>query len=144
MREIKFRVWDKKKMVFPEDRIYSVFWNPDMNRNEVQNGLGDFFSEETHAIQQFTGLKDKNGVEIYEGDILKCPWGFDKNEYFSEGEVVFWEGEFVLSKGPEKFAGWVDICPYDLYEFNDTPTRKCFWNRAEVIGNIFENKELLK
>jgi uncharacterized phage protein (TIGR01671 family) len=91
------------------------------------------------TIQLWTGLLDKNGKKIFEGDILECPWHFNK-KIKSVGEVVFWEGAFNLSKGTEK--DYPDDCPYDLYGFSDTPTRKEYWTYAKIIGNIMENPEI--
>ena len=71
------------------------------------------------SIQQFTGLLDKNGKEIYEGDIVKLC------------------GEAVISFGRR----------YHLVEFirnGFAPDNICYPNEIEIVGNIFENKELLK
>lgn len=78
------------------------------------HGLYDI---EDYPLMQFTGLKDKNGKEIYEGDILK-------NTFGELNEVRWWDGTFVLGRDG------INI----LNQFTD----------IEVIGNIWEHPELLK
>lgn len=89
------------------------------------NGMDSEF--EIIAKRQYTGLKDKNGVEIYEGDIVKEPYYVDEINGFLLLEVVFKDGEFLGKVLNKKGFGLQRLTMY-----------------REVIGNIYENPELLK
>ena len=112
MREIKFRAWDKEmKKMF---EIMELHW------------IGRKFEVAGCELMQFTGLLDKNGKEIYEGDILLSPF---KNHY-----LVEWDKEAVRFA----FIGYGKILVKGHY-----PVWQ-FIKAYEVIGNIYENPELLK
>lgn len=117
MREIKFRAWN------PETK--KMFYDFDQNIKEVALGKSiHLFVYETglayKSLMQFTGLKDKNGKEIYEGDVLNTGLGRTKVvQYFKDG---FW-----LNASLEG-AEW---------------TLRCCNLSSEIIGNIYENPELL-
>jgi len=119
MREIKFRAWSDKNMHVVKTIHFS------QTDGEIDGvGLayrGAYFPIGMVNLMQFTGLKDKNGKEIYEGDIVRQR-EFIPNDHTITAEIVFSEGCFILN-GWEQF-----ICP----------------NQCEVIGNIYENPELLK
>lgn len=88
------------------------------------------FDVSADTVGQFTGLYDKNGTRIYEGDILK--WGKDNKLYV----VKFWKGMFYAS---------IEECNKDiiggfpLYVLTDDDEGVC-----EIVGNIYDNPELLK
>lgn len=116
MREIKFRAWDicHKEMIYEIDDIdflhEEVYW-----KQCFAHPFQDI------SLMQFTGLKDKNGKEIYEGDILGgallCG-------------AVHWDNlrsKYVVQLTPE---GWHDL--------------PIISEMKEVVGNIYENPELLK
>ena len=126
MREIKFRAWDKKRNLM----LNTMDWT-DCNLMQYKSGYkpilifggnvhSDFLEECLDVeLMQYTGLKDKNGKEIYEGDILKAKY----NSSFVMYEVKF---ENIIDDYGNESVGY--------YKDDD----------CEVVGNIYENEELLK
>lgn len=125
MREIKFRAWDGKMMVEP---VWA--WNKSANHYEHYNDFHEkwMYGLETKnvVLMQFTGLLDKNGREIYEGDIL---------QFIFDGKVfhtapVGWR---------EQFSVWGCMLALSEIEPEDIWVEETTY---EVIGNIYENPEL--
>ena len=125
MREIKFRVWDdyNKTMSY----VGQIEWKDGILQHVLRNRYNEYTLSDISKpiLMQYTGLKDKNGKEIYEGDILVT--GLCVHNCI----VIFERGSFNLQ-----------TIEKDTQYLNNT-----FWNKSkenEIIGNIYENHKLLK
>jgi len=116
MREIKFRAWDKRCGIMTTLREWDFAHGECLIKHMGESD--DCPNESDLEIMQYTGLKDKNGKEIYEGDIVN--WHIEK-----ELLVVAWSITCFVMENIEGYA----------YGFNNG-------NFKEVIGNIYENPEL--
>lgn len=131
MREIKFRAWDKEEKEMLE--LVTVgctrkdSWGPLYIKDKIING----FDHRNYDIMQYTGLKDKNGVEIYEGDIVRRKDFVCDEVYFNVGQISYsgvgvFAGQFIFKSQSGNLE--------DMYSrYGD-----------EVIGNVHENLELLE
>lgn len=131
MREYKFRVWDKKdkRMMYNFDG-----WSDTV---DILKQAWEYLQEREYEVMQYTGLKDKNGKDIYEGDIVVYKYGYSISDpedepeefYINKKVVKFINGEFTPREDgyyPDDY--WYG---YKIYDF-------------EVIGNIHQNPELIK
>lgn len=141
MRDIKFRVWDKETKhmhICGEDVHDTITFENETNKAyyyNLQNGCGSLREDSDYILMQYTGLKDKNGKEIYEGDILLAP------EWFGSLECVcIYQQENIVN--PIQGFG---LYSYDSYfkKYN-TLVESDEWDEFEVIGNIYDNLELLE
>jgi uncharacterized phage protein (TIGR01671 family) len=121
MREIKFRAWNKTEKKMYQMEVFSI------NNPEVE-------------FLQFTGLKDKNGKEIYEGDICTIADGMMYSK--SVGTMV--AGKYLVYWNDDRWglkdSNGDDYDTGDYYRGDDINN----WNESEIIGNIYENPDLLQ
>jgi len=114
-REIKFRAWHPK-----QKRMHYLLTFEELDEPRIEDVYDGF---EDGVWMQYTGLKDKNGKEIYEGDIVRIPWFDEYQDY-----VCQWSREFAS------------------FEFYNKRTLTYLggagYETIKIIGNIYENPEL--
>jgi len=159
MREIKFRAWDEQNKIMHydfqfirsgvEENDWIIFISdkqklgerPSNNQTVCFHPFDNPYFQQQLKLMQYTGLKDKNGKEIYEGDIIK----FQNNGLYDRkikiGEIVWWEQEL----------GWYAKCPKEKvnerdldYSLEHIQSRHIYAGNIKVIGGIYENPELLQ
>lgn len=132
MRTIKFNCWHViQRKMYSAETLYIDGMAIDPNGRNFVNASGvsvklNQYSDDKMIPLQFTGMLDKNGREIYDGDILRCDDNNEDHEEFTT-EVWFHEGKFLTREYAFPVSSWA--C---------NPNCWC-----EVIGNIYENLELL-
>ena len=133
-RDIKFRLWSKigKKFIETDNPDLDFVINNNGYLYSIENFYGEIYILPQLDIEvlQFTGLQDRNGKEIYEGDILKYNFPYNgRLKHVSLVKFLETEASFGIK---------------DRYE-NEIPLYRIAANNYfEVIGNIYENEELLK
>ena len=154
MREIKFR----GKRLDNGEWVCGFYWrvqNDDCSyanhilidtTRHIANVVQTLFDIDPATVGQYTGLKDKNGVEIYEGDVLETPYYTFGRECGKEKHtVLFNNGRFGIKRGPD-FVGLNELRRPTKFEYisNHGEVATEWEHPFEVISNIHDNPELLK
>lgn len=153
MKTTKFRVYDFHTRLMTYGPYLVV---------DHESGLVSAYpeSEFNSPLMQYTGLQDKNGVEIYEEDIVKCVWkaspkadgeyGYNDDKYIEVYYHVLWGDGYMNEQHRAgfwtKIIKWVDVngCTLNPHSMRCNVNEEGgFSLLSEVIGNIYENSELL-
>ena len=167
MREIKFRLWDKKdnKMRYQIDSIrfdiddylpFSVAIPSGARKSRLVNdrwieedGTYSPNEQKEAELMQYTGLKDKNGKEIYEGDVVRIV-GEQELDY---GFSLDWDDKAIVKWSDTECGYYLDLINKHERHFGDDfvatkdtfPLRKWdegeWWIEYEVVGNVYEKAE---
>lgn len=121
MRELKFRAWDRALSEMIDDIQDNQFINGDLVM-----GFGDYLSDSRYSVMQYTGLKDKNGNHLYEGDIIR-----------QETEIIILSIDYGVVYFDEEDL-W-----FKLKVFKNNASYRLFGD-ITILGNIHQNPELME
>lgn len=146
MRDIRFRIWDTSDNKFLSLKDYQ-----DLGATEVENDgtltLSPRFRfltsmaimPEKFIPLQYVGLKDKNGVEIYEGDIIDIHQTVNGyNQFVIEWKDYGFSASYYNENTKRETIRWYEYSLDELFEVDE------YEKEIEIIGNIYENKHLLE
>ena len=145
MREIKFRAYIKT--IHQMIHICGFKYINNFIQIFYTNDDGDYcnqtYKKEDVLLMQFTGIYDKNGKEIYEGNIIEISDSMMLQfrntiiEGYKNFGIIFYGGNFVLRP-------WLDECYYNTFRNNSWRLGNIYSQDMKIIGNIYENPELLE
>lgn len=139
MREIKFRAWDGKANNYVYGLTIRDIYDAGVFGERSDIDTPAIGNPGNYVFGQYTGLKDKNGKEIYEGDLLKA------DDQIRPYEVLYRCAKFMIERQMhpnfgDKDYGWIIADLTESHYFDgDEKVKDC-----EVIGNIYENPDLIK
>lgn len=137
MREIKFRAWMENKMLSHEDLV-------DMDQEFYAMYTILTEPQEDITFMQYTGLKDKNGKEIYEGDIIY--WEINNGVGIESYTAIVKWSENLVEEGWSQTFKWLVGYTGNYYRgsYDELSTPAAYNDELQVIGNIYENPEVLE
>ena len=131
-REIKFRLWSGTKMFYDIDNVMECLKQQLAFDNKLTFPIPyDHVGIDGSSFMQYTGLKDKNSKEIYEGDIITC-----HTEYERSGD------EYDFEENPIEVS--FDKRSASFFPLNLNNRWRCDLVNIEIVGNIYENPDLPK
>ena len=131
-REIKFRIWKKSIKKYVDLTTFTITNDGEITAVVDSNILEPALNKDDYIIEQYTGLKDKNGKEIYDGDIVKTNSPDRAN--FNAGAIVMQQQMYLIINTPTYG---------DARLSHSEPLGYYCDMECEIIGNIHENPELL-